>query len=143
MAELDKTYKVLVVDDVINNFTYLMNVLRRLNCNVIYAGDGRQAIDKVNEIDDLDLIFMDLNLPVISGFEATKIIKKQKKHIPVIAVTAYSSGENRKRAKIAGCDDYLVKPVFKIQIENIINKYKNTFINKTIDKKSFTASKYL
>jgi len=137
--------RVLVVDDVVNNYTYIMNVLKKQDCEVLYAGNGRDAVDICKITKDIDLVFMDLNLPIINGFEATKQIKEFRKHLPIIAITAYSSGENRRKAKDSGCNDYLVKPVFMIQIENIIQKYKNYSLSvqsKHINK-SMGAIKYL
>lgn len=139
----NNNYKVLVVDDVINNYTYLMNVLKKLHCEVIYAGNGKEAIQKCKTLKDIDLVFMDLYLPIIDGFKATEIIRSFRKDLPIIAVTAFSSGENRKKAKESGCNDYIVKPIFMFQIENIISKYRSSINNYEKNKKSIGVSRYL
>ena len=66
---------------------------------------------------------MDIKMPIMSGYEATKIIKKKMKNIPIIALTAYSTQDDINKALDAGCDDVIVKPIRKAHFSNVIDKY--------------------
>jgi CheY-like chemotaxis protein len=66
---------------------------------------------------------MDLKMPVLNGFEATKQIKAMNKNIPIVATTAYAYREDEAMAQAAGCDDYIAKPFNQKKLEAIINKY--------------------
>ncbi|GAB4296027.1 MAG: hypothetical protein Kow0068_20510 [Marinilabiliales bacterium] len=133
--------KVLVVDDVINNYTYLMAVLNKLDCEVVYANNGLDAIEIIKKDKDIEMVFMDLKLPGINGIEAIKITKEIRPDIIVIAVTAYSTLDIRKKAFEAGCDEYLTKPIVFQQIVNVLDKYPRRikFISKNKEK---TRSKF-
>jgi two-component system, cell cycle response regulator DivK len=70
-------------------------------------------VEKCNENPDINLVLMDLKLPVMSGFEATRQIKSMRKDLPVIAITAFAMSGDESKALEAGCDDYIAKPVSK------------------------------
>ena len=70
-----------------------------------------------------DLIFMDLKMPILDGYEATKLIKQRHPTIPVIAQTAYATAEEREKALLAGCDDFIPKPMKKNLLLEMIQKY--------------------
>ncbi len=72
---------------------------------------GRRAVDKFSNETDIDLILMDLKMPVMDGFEATRLIRKMNTSIPIIAITAFAMSGDERRAIEAGCNDYLAKPV--------------------------------
>jgi len=91
----------------------------------IHAKDGKQAIEICQERDDIDFVLMDLKMPIMNGYQATKEIKKIKPYLPVIAQTAYSTTEEKAKALQAGCDDFISKPISKEIFSKIINKYKN------------------
>src|SRR5262249_31422880 len=86
--------------------------LRRKGYEVLLALDGRQAVDAARA-GDLDLILMDMSLPVLDGWEATRQLKAapQTRDIPVIALTAHAMAGDREKALEAGCDDYEAKPI--------------------------------
>ncbi len=103
--------KVLVVEDIELNRDLLVQMLED-DYEVVTANDGAAGIAAAEEIRP-DLILMDLSLPVIDGWEATRRIKanRELKTIPFIAVTAHGMQGDAERARAAGCDDYLTKPV--------------------------------
>ena len=72
---------------------------------------------------NVDLIFMDIQMPVMNGYDATKEIKKLYPSIPIIAQTAYSTKEEQKKAIMAGCDNFISKPITKDSLFNMINKF--------------------
>ena len=99
---------------------------KKKNFEVVIATDGADGVEKA-KLEKPDLILMDLSLPVMDGWSATKIIKgdDKTKHIPVIALSAHAMEEHKKRALDAGCNDYDTKPV---DIERLLGK-----INKQLD----------
>jgi len=103
--------KILVVEDIEFNRELLVQLLEDAY-EVVTANDGAAGIETAVEVLP-DLILMDLSLPVIDGWEATRRIKSNDrlKHIPVIAVTAHAMQGDEEKARSAGCDDYLTKPI--------------------------------
>ncbi|MDX2214302.1 MAG: response regulator [Oculatellaceae cyanobacterium bins.114] len=104
--------KILVVDDNINNVMLFRCFLERGNYAVITAMSGAEAIATALE-ERPDLILMDLMMPIMDGFEATAYLKNNPitQHIPIIVLTAEDSSEAYNKAKQAGCDEYLLKPI--------------------------------
>lgn len=94
------------------NMDMLSRRLDRKGYSVIHAVNGREAIEKATS-DAPDLILMDLSLPEIDGYEATKRLKQEDvtKQIPVIVLTAHALKSDREKAYSIGCDDYDVKPI--------------------------------
>ena len=103
---------ILLVEDNEMNRDMLSRRLQRRGYEVALAVDGAQGVAAATE-GRPDLILMDMSLPVLDGWEATKLLKVQEStaHIPVIALTAHAMSEDRERALEAGCDDYDTKPV--------------------------------
>lgn len=104
--------KILVVEDNELNLEMLQRRLTRKGYAVTTALDGQKAIEKARA-ESPDLILMDMNLPVLDGWEATGRIKGDEnlKHIPVIALTAHAMSDDEDKALKAGCDDFATKPV--------------------------------
>ena len=104
--------KILLVEDNEMNRDMLSRRLERKGHAVVMAVDGQQGVDMALS-EAPALILMDMSLPVIDGWEATRRIKAdaRTKHIPVIALTAHAMEGDEEKAKAAGCDDYDVKPV--------------------------------
>ncbi len=115
--------RILIAEDVESNFLYLNAVLTRMNAKIFWAKNGREAIDIFNQEKNIDLILMDLQMPEMNGYEATRIIKNENPSIPVIAQTAYAMSDDREKALEAGCDDYLAKPIKSKDLVDIVEKY--------------------
>lgn len=104
--------KILLVEDNEMNRDMLSRRLMRKGYEVIIAVDGQEGVEEAkNELPDL--ILMDLSLPVLDGWDATRQLKAwpQTKHIPIIALTAHAMASDRETALAAGCDDFDTKPV--------------------------------
>jgi CheY-like chemotaxis protein len=114
--------KILVVDDVAFNRDLIVQLLED-EYEVIQAADGEEGIRRAAQ-DKPDLILMDLGLPLLDGWEATKKIKAQSelKHIPVIAITSHAMVGDERRARAAGCDEYLAKPIDEDELRKKIDK---------------------
>jgi two-component system cell cycle response regulator DivK len=115
---------ILVVEDTDTSVMYYKAALKRTNATLLYASNGQEAIDAVNKGEDINLILMDINMPIMNGIEATKEIKKISPKIPIIIQTAYILNDERIRSFDAGCDGFMAKPIKINQlfttIENLI-----------------------
>ena len=114
---------ILVAEDHLINFTYLKALLEDLNYKIVHAENGKQAIDLVQADSSIDLVLMDLGMPVMDGLEATKKIRENNSSLPIIALTGYAMDEDVQNAYDAGCDEYLSKPVPEKALIDILEKY--------------------
>jgi two-component system cell cycle response regulator DivK len=102
--------KILLVEDNEMNRDMLSRRLERRGYQVVCALDGEQAV-AMAQSEDPTLILMDMSLPVLSGWEATRRIKTANPSIPIIALTAHAMATDAEKARECGCDDYDTKPV--------------------------------
>jgi CheY-like chemotaxis protein len=113
----------LVAEDEDFNFIFLEEILMDTHAKIIRAKDGQQAIDLFQSTPQLDLILMDMQMPIINGYEATRQIKQIRNDIPIIAQTAYHYGEAYEEIIAAGCDDFVSKPIDIASLKDMINRY--------------------
>jgi CheY-like chemotaxis protein len=105
--------KILLVDDDVRNIFALTSALEHKGAVVVIGRNGREAIEKLNEVDDIDLVLMDVKMPEMDGYEATALIRQDPrwKKLPIIAVTAKAMKDDQERCLAAGSNDYLAKPI--------------------------------
>jgi CheY-like chemotaxis protein len=115
----------LVVEDDEVNYKFLEAVIHNAEAKVIKADNGYQAIDLCKSINKIDLVLMDIKLPDISGFEATRQIRKLNKTIPIIAQTALVLESEKEKCIKAGCNDHITKPIEIEKLLKTISKYLN------------------
>ncbi len=122
-------FSVLAVDDHPPNLLVLQALLAELGISVVTANSGFEAIDYIAHCPAdkaVDLIFMDIQMPHMSGREAAKQIRKieaQNSHIPIIALTAHSLSDERESLRISGIDDYVGKPINQGQLQQVLQKW--------------------
>ena len=120
--------KVLVAEDNPNNQLLIKIILQKLGLDVTIVENGQLAVESY-EKEDFDLIFLDINMPVMDGLTALKIIREQEqktgKHIPIIALTANSISGDRERYLDEGMDNYLSKPFDKDKLIAVLEQYLN------------------
>jgi CheY-like chemotaxis protein len=104
-------YKILVAEDEESNFRYVEKLLKKAGFDLLRANNGLEAVEYVEFDSNINLILMDIKMPVMNGVEATREIKKMKPEIPIIATTAFAIPGDREVFLNAGCDDYIPKPI--------------------------------
>ncbi|PLX15026.1 MAG: hypothetical protein C0599_17720 [Salinivirgaceae bacterium] len=115
--------KILIAEDTEANYLYLVEALRKTEVKILRARNGKEAVELAKANSDIDLVLMDINMPEMDGFEATELIKEYNRKLPVVAQTALNISEVENKAKQAGCDDIIYKPVkFKLFLK-IIGKF--------------------
>jgi|SRR3989304_9700493 len=114
--------KILVVEDVEFNLELLVQLLED-QYQLITAGDGESGI-ALAKTEQPDLILMDMSLPVVDGWEATRRIKSDANlgKIPIIGLSAHAMDGDREKALAAGCDDYLTKPIDEVRLIATLDK---------------------
>lgn len=115
-----KNKTIVIVDDTKLNYVLLKTMLRKTEANIIWFENGQEVIDYVKKLNVVDLILMDIRMPVIDGIEASKIIKKIAPHIPIVIQTASVMGEAFDDIKNSGCDDTIFKPIDSARLIEII-----------------------
>ena len=114
--------KVLVVDDDIRNIFALTSVLEQQQMDVVYAENGKDGIEILRSTPDVDVVLMDVMMPEMDGYEATRSIRRLKKFrsIPIIALTAKAMKGDREKCIEAGASDYIAKPVDNEQLISLL-----------------------
>jgi len=113
--------KILIVDDEKNNYAFFKASLEKTNAEIIWAKNGVEAISFC-ENEKVDMILMDIQMPVMNGYDATKMIKSQNDKIPIIGQTSFFQKEYKQKVMDAGCDDYLSKPIKSSILLESINR---------------------
>lgn len=111
---------ILIVDDDAMSRMFAEMVVKKTGADVLKADNGLEAVETVKEGHEIEVVLMDMNMPVMDGFQATRIIKSLKHNIPVIALTSINKEHQIKRMKDAGCDIILNKPVKMNDLQNAI-----------------------
>jgi two-component system, cell cycle response regulator DivK len=114
---------ILIAEDDEISFKFLDLVLtRKTNANIIWAINGQMAVDFCRMYEHIDLVLMDIQLPVIDGVEAIKQIKAFKPALPIIVQTANALNDEWEKCFQAGCDDYITKPV---NLQDMMNRIES------------------
>jgi len=113
---------VLIVEDEQSNYLYLLELLHEVSTNILYASNGEQAIDICRNQKQINIVLMDIKMPIMDGYTATKLIKEFRAELPIIAITAYALDEDKEQFLNAGFDDYLCKPINLDELFTAIHK---------------------
>lgn len=115
--------KTLVVEDDMISEILLEKAINKISKEILKAKTGVDAVNIVRANPDIDLILMDIRLPELSGYKAVRQIREFNKNVVIIAQTAYGLSGDMKKAKEAGCTDYIAKPIIKEELLKLISKY--------------------
>lgn len=121
-------YKILIAEDVALNYLFLKSLLEKMNgydFQIIRAENGQEAIEIMERELNIDLVFMDIQMPIMNGYKASLAIKERFPHIPIIIQTAYTNSEDRQKAFASGCDDFISKPIRPAVVKDILKKFIN------------------
>jgi PAS domain S-box-containing protein len=125
---VDKAFKgwdnitALVAEDDPANYLFLEILLKNKIKKLDHAWNGKDAVSMIDQ-NNYDIVFMDIKMPVMNGMDATRLIKQKYPKLPVIAQTAYSHPEEKKKIMESGCDGFLAKPINKNDLFKLIEKY--------------------
>jgi CheY-like chemotaxis protein len=111
--------KILVVEDDLSSRLYLNKILEKVGAVLLNAGDGQEAVDVALSNPDIDIILMDIQLPVMDGYTSLNKIREFRKNIIVIAQTAYGLLGDKEKILNSGFTDYIIKPILS---QNLIEK---------------------
>ena len=117
--------EVLVAEREMINYHFLEAALEKIKAITTWAKNGQHAVDLVKQSTDFDIILMDIKMPIMDGFKATRLIKKMNNEIPIIAQTAYTMMDEEDKSYEAGCDAYVSKPIDIKKLLQIINELIN------------------
>jgi len=116
---------ILIVEDSRMAYELIKKLLKGTNANFELETDGKSALERCKKDQSIDLVLMDIQLPILDGYTATKKIKEERTHLPIIAQTANAMSDDRKKAFEAGCDEYIAKPIDKYELAEKINYLLN------------------
>jgi CheY-like chemotaxis protein len=125
ISRFEEKVQVLVAEDNVMNMLLITEVLNNMGLHVLQATNGQEAVDLL-QTNDPAVIFMDVNMPVIDGFTATRMIREMsdaKKSTPIIALTADAMKEDRERCLAMGMNDFVSKPFRLKEIEFVLKNY--------------------
>ena len=114
--------KTLIVENDSNSTAMLGVIVKHLSKKILYAGNGNEAVNTFRNNPDIDLILMDIQMPEMDGYTATRKIRELDSNVIIIVQTANVHPSERKKAIEAGCDDYISKPIIKNELLKIIDK---------------------
>jgi PAS domain S-box-containing protein len=114
---------ILVAEDVESNFFLIQTILNKTGVKLLWAKNGQEAQEMCRNNFEIDLVLMDIQMPVMSGYDATREIKKIRPSLPIIAQTAYAMSGEKEKTMEAGCDDYIPKPLKKRELISKIHRF--------------------
>jgi CheY-like chemotaxis protein len=131
--------RILLVEDNAVNQMLAVRLLEKRGHTVTVAGNGKEALSAL-EKDSVDLVLMDVQMPVMDGFQATAAIREKEKmsgnHLPIIAMTAHAMAGDRERCLEAGMDDYITKPIRLQELNELLVRYSPTVAAETNSQKT-------
>jgi DNA-binding response OmpR family regulator len=131
ISNLELTGKnIIIVEDDKPSVRYYETLLKNSGAEVKIFHTGKEFVDYLAlENNPIDLVFMDFLVPLINGIECIRILRKDRKSTPVIMITAYSSEQAKTEAYIAGCNEYVLKPIYPEKIFFLLEKYLKSSIS--------------
>ncbi|MGD0342270.1 MAG: response regulator [Bacteroidales bacterium] len=115
---------IVIVEDDLPSIRYYETLLKSSGADVTIFKNGKEFIDYISQPDrKIDIVFMDFLIPLINGIECLHVFRKAYKSIPVLMLTAYSSEQCKTEAYLAGCNEYVLKPIYPEKIFFLLEKY--------------------
>jgi|SRR5664280_174299 len=115
---------IVIVEDDLPSIRYYETLLRSSGANVTIFRNGKEFVDYISQPGiKIDIVFMDFLIPLINGIECLRIFRKDRKNVPILMLTAYSSEQCKTEAYLAGCNEYVLKPIYPEKIFFLLEKY--------------------
>ena len=115
---------IIIVEDDIPSVKYYQTLLKNSGAEVRIFNNGKDFIDYFTTTDEkIDLVVIDFLIPLVNGIECIRLFRKERKDVPVLMLTAYFSDYTKNEAYIAGCNEYILKPVFPEKVFCLLEKY--------------------
>ena len=114
---------ILVAEDEKSNFELVKAILLKTNATINWVKNGKEAVDFCMKNDQIDLVLMDIRMPEMNGYEATRKIKVTKPDLPVISLTAYTMAEDKEKSVASGCNDHISKPISPPELLDKMSRY--------------------
>ncbi len=118
-----KDKKILIIEDDPNSLLLIHDILEKIQVQMLTANDGQQAMEIISKEESIDLILLDIQIPIKSGFEVAKFIRSKMPNTIIIAQTAHALENDKDKCIKAGCNDYLAKPFKESDVLDIIDKW--------------------
>ena len=116
--------KIIIVEDDLPSISYYETLLKNSGAAIMIFHTGKEFADYITSGNKtIDLVFMDFLIPLINGIECIRILRKNGINTPVIMITAFSSEQTKTEAYIAGCNEYVLKPIYPEKIFSLLEKY--------------------
>jgi DNA-binding response OmpR family regulator len=124
-SSLELTNKtIIVVEDDVPSMRYYETLIQSSGAEVVKFRTGKDFIEYIkNKEAKIDLVIMDFLIPLINGIDCARMFRKERKNVPVLMITAYSSEQSKSDAYIAGCNEYILKPIYPEGVYLLLEKY--------------------
>jgi CheY-like chemotaxis protein len=114
---------IVIIEDDLPSIKYYETILKSSGATLTIFRNGKEFADYLLDKPVIDLVFIDYLIPIINGVDCIRLFRKESKRIPVIMITAYSSEQTKTEAFVAGCNEYLLKPIYPETVCSLILKY--------------------
>ena len=118
-----KNLKILIVEDDEISKLLIDTTLEKMDCSILHAKNGIEAVEICRNNPDIDLVLMDIRMPIMNGYEATRQIRQFNKNVIIVAQTAFALSGDSEKSVEAGCNEHLSKPIIKQELFSIIKHY--------------------
>jgi CheY-like chemotaxis protein len=125
ISDTDKKLKILIVEDDDTSEMLITLIVEKISKEIISVTTGTEAVEACRNNPDLNLILMDIKMPDMDGYEATRRIREFNNTVAIIAQTAYGLSGDKENAIAAGCNDYISKPIKQTELMELIHKHIN------------------
>lgn len=116
--------RIAIVEDDVPSIRYYETLLKSTGADLRVFHTGKEFIDYLaREKERIDLVLMDFLIPLVNGIECIRVFRRERKNVPVLMLTAYSSEQSKTEAYLAGCNEYILKPVYPEKIFFLLEKY--------------------
>jgi CheY-like chemotaxis protein len=131
ISNLELTGKrIVIIDDDMSSINYYVAILKNFGADIKIFNTGKEFVEFLDrDKGNIDLVFMDFLIPLINGIECIRIFRKERKSAPIIMITAYSSELTKSEAYLAGCNEFVLKPIYPEKIFSLLEKYLGSNIS--------------